>query len=349
MPALEKTILVLSPYFCLSRTVRALVDCTRFTDRFFANIRNENYSLNRVFDYDTPGAWDKTQTIKTVKRMMAKNNPIITRMPREVKGQLFDLQLMPAGKGQLEKKAGLDKDKYGGYNKLTGAFYIVVEHTEKSKRIHTIEPVFLYQQQLYEKDPMAYCTGILHLKEPRIICREIRADALLEIDGSRLYISGRTGNYYVCEHSYQLALSAETEKRIKALAKYAERCAARRQELPVTMYDGITSEGNAEMYQLFLNKLNAPVYGRLLGNMRNDLINSHHSFLEKSVYEQSMILLEILKAFRCNAQNSNLTALCGKGTVGRVMISKKLDSYSHAFLIHQSPTGLYEIRENLLG
>ncbi len=324
------------------------VYCTRFTDRFFSNIKNENYSLNRVFDFDVTGAWDKTETIKTVKKVMSKNNPIITRMPREVKGQLFDLQLMPAGKGQLSKKYGLDKEKYGGYNKLTGAFYFVAEHTEKNKRIHTIEPVFLYKQNYYKENPEAYCKNILGLKDPKVICDEIRADALLEIDGSRLYISGRTGNYYVCEHSYQLSLGSEAEKMIKALSKYAERCTAKRQALAITEHDGITLENNLRLYQMFLSKLKAPVYQKLLSNMEKDLQQNYNTFQNRSVYEQSMILLEILKAFRCNAQNTNLTVLCGKGTVGRVLISKKIDSYNSAYLIHQSPTGLYEIRENLL-
>lgn len=321
---------------------------TRFTKRFFANILHENYSLNRVFEYDVAGAWDKTETIKTVKRMMAKNNPIITRMPREVKGQLFDLQLMPASSGQLEKKRGLDINRYGGYNKLTGAFYFVAEHTEKKKRIHTIEPVYLYQQDLYKKNPKAYCKEVLHLEEPRIICREIRADSLLEIDGSRLYISGRTGNYYVCEHAYQLALGQDMEKMIKDLGKYVERCTARRQELPITDHDGITTEGNGKLYEAFLEKLKTSTYHRLLANMEKDLIGSRDAFYTKSLHDQALILLEILKAFRSNAQNANLSDLCGKGTVGRVLISKKLDGYASAFLVHQSPAGLYEYRENLL-
>lgn len=324
------------------------VYCTRFTDRFFANIENENYSLNRVFEYDVPGAWDRKETIKTVKHFMAKNNPIVTRMPREVKGQLFDLLLMPAGKGQLPRKEGMDIAKYGGYNKLTGSYYFAVEHTEKKKRVRTIEPVYLYCQKLYEKDPLRYCTEILQLQDPRIICGEIRADALLEIDGSRLYISGRTGSYYVCEHAFQLAIDSERERYIRNIAKYAERCASRRTELPITEYDGISAEKNADLYAFFLSKLQTAVYQKLLSNMKKDLEANQQSFLEKSLYEQVLLLLEILKPFRCNAQYANLSALCGKGTVGRVQIHKKLSIAASASLIHQSVTGLYERREDLL-
>ncbi len=321
---------------------------TRFTKRFFDRIRSENYSLNRVFEFNVRGAWTVGETIKTVRKTMAKNNPIITRMPREVKGQLFDLQLMPAGKGQLEKKTGLSVERYGGYNKLTGAYYFAVEHSDKKKRVRTIEPVYLYKQALYEKDPVEYCESVLQLREPRIVCGEIRADALLEIDGSRLYISGRTGNYYVCEHAYQLAIDEKREKYVRDLQKYAERCAARRAELPVTERDGISREGNEAMYSFFQDKLKANVYHKLLGNMEKDLRNSRDAFSAKSTGEQARILLEILKAFRCNAQNANLSELCGKGTVGRVLVSKKLDGCLSAAVIHQSVTGLFEVREDLL-
>ena len=324
------------------------VYCTRFTDHFFNNIRNEKYSLNKVFAYDVPGAWEKEETIKTVKKVMAKNNPIVTRMPREVKGQLFDLQLMPAGKGQLEKKQSLAIGRYGGYNKITGSYYFAVEHTVKGKRVRTIEPVYHYVSKQYQADPMAYAKTVLGLNEPFIVCREIRADALLELDGNRMYLSGRTGDNYVYEHSYQLSIDSGRETYIKALAKYAERCAARREALAVTAFDGITAEKNIDLYRFFLEKMNSGVYSRLLKNMRKDLEDNKESFEAKSLYEQAMLLLEILKPFRCNPQNANLKELCGKGTVGRITMNKRIDGMKSAHLIHQSVTGLFEVRENLL-
>ena len=324
------------------------VYCTRFTDRFFENIRSENYSLNRVFSFDVPGAWKTGDTIRTVKKVMSKNNPIVTRMPREVRGQLFDIQLVPAGKGQMEKKRGMEIDRYGGYNKITGSYYFVVEHTLKKKRVRSIEPVYLYAEKLFRADPLAYAVYVLGLVEPRLICREIRADALLELDGNRMYISGRTGDSYVCEHAYQFAVDPEREKYIRTLARYAERCAAKREALPITSFDGITAKENTALYDYFIERMSGGVYGRLLKNMRKDLEENRMTFAAKTPYEQVLILLEILKPFRSNAQNANLKELCGKGTVGRVVVNKKLDTFDGAFLIHQSVTGLYEVREDLL-
>ena len=325
------------------------VYCTKFTDRFFANIHRENYSLNRVFEYDVPKAWDREQTIKTVKKYMSKNNPIITRMPRIVKGQLFKLQLKPKGKGQLEKKTGLPINKYGGYNEIVGTYFCVIEHTEKKKRVRTIEPIYLYKKNLYESNPTAYAKDVLGLADPVVICRRIQIDELLELDGLRMYLTARaSGNRVKLEHTYQLAIDYAMTKYIRCLTKYLERCNARRTELPITVYDGITAEENSQLYDIFIEKLHTPCYGALFEAMCNDMQQYRSRFIQMSLYDQASLLMEILKAFKCNAQKPVFTKLCGKGEVGSILKNKNITQLSSAYLIHQSVTGLYEIRENLL-
>lgn len=58
--------------------------------------------------------------------------------------------------------------------------------------------------------------------------------------------------------------------------------------------------------------------------------------------------MEVLKAFKCDAQSSNLKDLCGKGSVGTILKNASLQGVQSAYLIHQSPTGLYEYRTDLL-
>ena len=321
---------------------------TKFTSRFFANIQNENYSLNKVFEFPVKGAWDCDKSFGIVRKTMLKNNVLVTRMPKEVKGALYDLQIKPAGKGQLEKKKGLSIEKYGGYNKISGAYFCAVEHTEKKKRIRTIEPVYIYKKELFESDPEKYCRNILGLSEPRIIASKIRIDALLELDGKRINISSRTGNNIIYKHSYQLAVGYEWEKYIKELQKYAERCAARKAELPITEHDGISAGKNEELYDLFSDKCNTHVYADFFKNMRADIVANREKFTEMSMLEQVQILLEILKAFKCNAQTSDLTKLCGKGVTGRIQKSKKISGFTSAYIINQSVTGLYETKTDLL-
>lgn len=306
------------------------------------------YNLKTIFEQDTLGAWRANDTIKTVKATMAKNNILVTRMPKEVKGALFDLQLMPAKKGQLEKKAGMSIEKYGGYNKLTGAYFFVAEYTEKKKRVRSIQPVYLYQKTLYEKNPLAYCEQVLKLEKPRIVCRRILTDSLLELDGQRLLVSGRTGSRILCKHTYQLAVDGRREKYIKALSKYVERCAIKKAELLVTAYDGLSSEGNLDLYDWFLEKSRQKVYADLLKSMRADMETHRNKFASMAILGQAKLLLEILKSFQCNSRWTSFTDLCGKGTVALITKGMNLTSYKSAYLINQSVTGVYENKVNLL-
>lgn len=324
------------------------VYCTKFTDRFFANIHKENYSLSRVFEFNTPRAWNKDTSIAIVKRHMAKNNVLVTRMPYERNGKLFEVTIQSAGKRPLSKKQGLPTQKYGGYNSLTGSYFAVVEYTEKKKRIRALQPVYLYKAELYEKDPVAYCKEVFDLQDPKIIAPKIRIDALLDLDGSRLLVSGRTENRILCKHTYQLALAYADEVYLRNVGKYVERCNAKKTELPVTKHDGITAERNMELYDLFTAKCDAKVYAPLLGGIKNYLVAYRDKFSQMSMHTQGKLLLEILKAFRCNAQTPNFTELCGTGNVGAIKRNMNISKLKTAYLINQSVTGLYETKVDLL-
>ncbi len=322
---------------------------TKFTSDFFRNIRNEVYSLNKVFSYDTRGAWQADGTsIATVKKYMSKNNITVTRMPKESKGKLFDVQTMSAGKGQMPIKNGLSIDKYGGYNNVYGAYLCVVEHTQKGKRVRTIESVMIYNKDLYEREPLRYCEEVLCLSEPRIIADKIRFDMLWEIDGSKLYITGRSGYQYSFKHSYELAVDKEHELYIKRIGKYIDRCAAAKKALDITKFDFVTADKNLELYDWFFDKMNAAVYAKLFKSMISDLEKSRAVFEGLDEYTQCKLLLEILKAFKCDRQTSDLSELCGKKNAGVLTINKNITKRTSAYVINQSPAGMYEYKTDLL-
>lgn len=322
---------------------------TKFTEAFFKNIHNEEYSLNRVFDFDVLSAWKKDGTsISTVKKYMRKNNILVTRMPKEGKGALFDLNILTAGKGQWPVKNGKDINKYGGYNNVSGAYSIVVEHTEKKKRIRTIEPVMICDKELYEKDPIKYCAESLRLVDPVIIVKKVRFDMLWELDGSKVYITGRTGKQLVCKHSYELVADGEHEQYIKRIGKYTERCNKAKKELEITVFDDIDYERNVELYDWFIQKLNAVVYVKLLKNVLSALTENREKFCNMTLNAQCRLLLEILKVFKCDRQTANLLELSGTKNAGVILKNKKLTNLKSAYLIYQSPTGLYEYKTDLL-
>lgn len=325
---------------------------TKFTEKFFRNIGSENYSLNKVFEYDTPGAWDKLESKKTVKKFIEKNNILFTRMPYEQKGKLFDLNILPAsnGKDRLPVKEGKPVEKYGGYKNMYGAYFAVVEHTEKKKRIRSIEPVYIYKKELYEKDPVRYCEEILELKDPVIISSKIRMNALLELDGKRINITGRQngGDVIVYKHSYQLAIDKEREQYIKNINKYIARCSASNCELPVTVHDGISKEKSCELFDWFCQKLKAKAYFSLFHKVLVGIEGEKEKFMNFSEFEQCKLLVEILKLFKCDRQLSNLKAIGCSASSGVISTNKKISGMESAYLINQSATGLYEAKVDLL-
>lgn len=329
------------------------VYCTRFTDRFFANIHSENYSLNRVFDRDVPGAWKVNETIKTVKKIMAKNNPIITRAPREVKGKLFDLQPVSKAEAKIPRKQGLSVEKYGGYTGRYAAFFIVVEHQKGKHRIRTIEPVYLYAKDLFETEPQEYCRRELGLEDPDIIVPIVRIDSLLELDGNRLFLTGGSDSQGdgrdVYDISSQLVIDYEGQMLIKAIFKFLDRAEEGKKELTPSFWDGISEEKLKKLYGWFILKLEAPVYRDLFSQEKEMLEQNREQFEKLSSIAKCRILKQIVLMLQCNAVIPNFTELCGKKTGKRIRKNCRLSGLSSAVLIHQSVTGLFEVREDLLG
>ena len=320
---------------------------TKFTKKFFLNIQKETYSLNQVFAFDVPGAWKKDETLQTVKAQMAKNNILFTRMAFEQRGGFFDQQIMPAGKGQLPIRQGLDINRYGGYNKVAGAYFCVVEHTEKGKRKRSIKPVYIYAKSLYERDPIAYCAEVLDLTEPRVILPKLLTGALVSVDGKRLFITGRQNNSLLCKHAYQLAVDDLTAQYVKTVGKFVDRRGQDPHAVP-TVFDLVTAEKNLALYDFFLRKFDAPVYRELLKTVAGYVRDGRDAFIAMEPVAQCKTLLEILKAFKCDRQLCDFSELCGKGRVGALLINADIQGNKSFYLIDQSVTGLYEYRRDLL-
>lgn len=343
---------------------------TKFTENFFKHImeKQDDYSLNRVFEFNTPGAWvaptreenfnyNRKQnkealsgTIETIYKYAVKNTPIVTFMPTQQKGELYDTQLVGKNKGQLPVKKNLPIEKYGGYNKVTGTYFFLVEHTEIKKRVRTILPVYLYALKEYENNPVDYCVTNFGLVDPVIILNKILFNSLFEIDGSRLILTSRSngGDYIVYKHTYELTIDDKRALYLKKIQKFIDRNAGMKVEPTVTVYDGLTIDDNIKLYEWFVEKINSNVYKNVFGKTVKYLNDNRNQFVELSIYCQSKILLEILKLFVCDRRISNLNELCKKSQVGTIMRSSELTKFKTAFLINQSVTGLYETKIDLL-
>jgi CRISPR-associated endonuclease Csn1 len=255
---------------------------------------------------------------------------------------------MPKGKGQLPTKKGMDIKKYGGYNKISGAYFCVVEHTIKNKRVRSILPVYTYKVKEYEKNPLEYCVKTLELSDPVIIVNKILNNTLLELNENKVMITGRTGKQVIFKHSYEFAIDNVHATYLKNLSKYVDRCSIEKKELPMKYISGISKEQNENLYDWYIERLTMPVYQNIFSNIQKDLRDNRDKFFKLDDLSQSKLLLEVLKAFKCDRQCPDFKALNGKGKVGEIKYNSAISSMNSANIINQSVTGIFEVRQDLL-
>ena len=324
------------------------------------------YNLKKMFtsEYDIVGngetAWKTGEngTIVTVKRMMQKNNILVTRRNYQVKGGFFDQQLMKKGKGQVAIKssdnrlAGQDGiEKYGGYNKATGSYFMLVaSEDKKGNEQRTIEYVPLYLCSQIEKSHEAaiqYLVQDRELKHPRILLSKIKIDTLFKVDGFYMWLSGRTGGQLIFKGANQLLMQKEEEQILKKVLKYAARYKENKNAF-LTAYDGLESEQLVQLYDTFLSKLQNAVYKVRLGAQGETLQNKREIFLQLTMEEQCLVLAEILHLFQCQSGAANLKLIGGPGSAGLLKINNNISGYEEISIINQSPTGIYEQEIDLL-
>lgn len=316
------------------------------------------YSLNCMFDFDVMRngevAWRAGDegTIATVRHTMRKNNILVTRYAHEVTGKLFDQLPVGKGGGQAMLKSSdprMITQNYGGYNKLTGAYFCLVEHTEKKKRVRSVESVLLMHKGFFEANPVAYCEKVLELKDPKVLIKKIMINSLVSFDGFRMHVASRTGPQIVCRNANQLVLSVIDSEYVKQVAKYLAHCREAKKALPISSFDGISQEQNEKLFNTMLEKMKVRPYCVKLSGMEAKIRNKTENYTKLSLPEQCSVLMQMLNLFGSTAALSDLSLLGEGGQCGRVQFNQNLKAGADAKLIHQSVTGVFEKEIDLLG
>ncbi|MBR5318112.1 MAG: type II CRISPR RNA-guided endonuclease Cas9 [Peptococcaceae bacterium] len=324
------------------------------------------YNLKKMFtsEYDIVSngeiAWKAGAdgTIGTVKRMMQKNNILVTRRSYQVKGGFFDQMLMKKGKGQVAIKASDNRlagqqgiDKYGGYNKATGSYFMLVASEDKKEnQMRTIEYVPLYLCGQIEESieaALRYLRDDRGLINPRILLPKIKIDTLFKVDGFYMWLSGRTGDRLVFKGANQLLLPKDVEKTLKKVLKYADRYKENK-NVTLTAYDGLEQVQLVELYDAFLYKLQNSIYKVRLGAQGETLQKKRDAFLKLTMEEQCLVLAEILHLFQCQSGAANLKLIGGPGNAGILVLGNNVLKFNQFSIINQSPTGIYEQEIDLL-
>ena len=332
---------------------------TKFTNNPKKFIKsNNNYDINTIYNHDILNegevVWKGgiTGSIATVKKTMKKNNILFTRYARENKGKLFDQMPVKAGKGQMPLKMSDDRlrnqERYGGYNRPSGAYFFLVEHEDKNKnRIRSIEYVPIYMAKKFLKSTkiqQEYCIDKLGLKKCRILIPKIKINTLFEVDGFRMHLTGRTANRLLFKGAMPLILGEDQQNYFKKICKIYKQ----NQNFKVCERDGITREKNIILYDTLLSKLEKTKYKVRLSAPMEILKQGRDRFLKLSLEQQSGVLYQELYLFSCNVGTADLSLVGGPRYSGKMVISNKITNYTDVKIIHQSITGIFENEVDLL-
>ena len=294
-------------------------------------------------------------TMEIVEQTMKKNNILVTRRIYEVKGGLFDQQIMKKGKGQIPIKGGDERlkniYKYGGYNKASGAYFMLVKSLDKkNNEQRTLEflPIYMkdYVEQSEEK-AQEYLVTNRKLKNPEIILPKVKIDTLFKVDGFYMWLSGRTKNQLKFKCANQLILSEEDVKILKKVIKFINR-KKENKDIVLNDYDGITEEDAGNLYETFIRKLKDSIYKKRLALQGETLENKRKEFEALSLEDKCIVLGEILHLFQCQSGAANLKLIGGPASAGILVMNNNISKCNQISIITQSPTGIFEKEIDLL-
>ena len=292
-------------------------------------------------------------TMGTVRKWMRKNNILFTRMPLEGKGGLFDQNIMKKGKGQVPLKGDSpisNIEKYGGYNKASIAYMMLVQAEEKGKPVYLLEsiPNYVKNKLTSDKERQEYCVRTWTVqgskyRNPQILIPKVRIQSLFEIDGFKAHISGKTDDRFVMRNAQELCMDNALAGVLKNVLKFIHRKTVQK-DAAITEYDGFSDDNTLALYDFFVDKLSSSIYGKKFATQADFLRQSKDKFMNLPLEERCEVLGSILHLFQCNAVLSDFHLLGGSRQAGRIYLKKNIKAQDHVYLIEQSVTGFFEKR-----
>lgn len=335
-----------------------------FIKQYQKNREKNEYHMYRLFDFDVirngEVAWNTkdNQSLRIVKNVMQKQTPLITRMNYEEHGGLADQTIYSAKEAEKANEVGYlpikasderlnQMSRYGGFKKYTGAYFFLVEHEKKGKKIRSLEAMPLYLKDILDSDEKieAYCRNNLGYTNPSLRVRKIKMYSLIKVDGYYLYLTGRTGNQLFVSNAVELSLSYENIAFIKKIKAYAD---SGKMDDEWLKKNGINSESNIDLYNMLCEKHCSSVYSKRPNPVGEKLKDKKDHFLKLNLKDQIYVLLQILQLSKLSNTGADLTKMGESKKMGIMLLNKKISDKSEFKLIHQSPAGLYEQTVDLL-
>lgn len=343
---------------------------TKFTQNPLMYIKkldldDERYHMDKLFEYSVKRngevAWigkkskkenDETHSIITVKDMVSKTSPIVTKKSYEYHGEFWDETIIKSeavkSKGYVPLKTQ-DKirnniSNYGGKTSIKGSDFFLVESTKGKKRIRTIEyiPLYLKNKLKTKQQLKEYAQDTLGLIDPTIRLKSIKKYSLLNVDGALVYLTGRTGDNLSLSNAKELYLDFNQQNHIRNLSKFLE------SGFLTSISEEEFRKNNEKLYKS-LEEKHSKIFNNRPNPIGERLGKFYEAFKKLSLFDQAGVLMQILKATSTNEKtSSDLRKIGGTATTGAMKIPKNITSKTKVILINQSPSGLFENEIDLL-
>ena len=342
----------------------------------------DNYSINLISLYSlTPymvgerKIWDGVNSLETVWKTVHKNAVHYTIYPFSRKGGLFKQNPLKKNADLTPLKNNgeiyLDPKKYGGYNKPTATFFVLVKYYFGKKSDVMLMPVDLAIAEKYKSDSQfrfdyakSQIQKMLNKSNKSKIIeidrvefplgnRIIKINTMLEIDGYRMVVASKYDNSYLyLSPLTSLNVNSKWEFYCKKLENFSERKNSNPNMIYSEKFDYINSKDNEMLYDILVSKLSNTVHSnRPLDSKKtvNELEKNKNKFMELNIFDQTDFLLKMFGLF--NRKTSVKLAPVASETRTKISyyLSNWKKSYSDVRIIDTTASGLFEHRScNLL-
>lgn len=315
--------------------------------------------------------WKGWKDVERIQKICYQNSPVISIMPYVNRNGAFydetiykkknDGEKFKAAFALKEKGPMSSIEKYGGFNSVNNAYFMVVESVDNKGRIKkTIECVPIIVEYKYRNDPdkkqkiIKFIEETNNIKITRVIKDELKFRSVLKINGGLYMLTAKTGDSFKVLKLNQWYISNSDTGYIKILEKYknmpqvAKECLKEDGERlivsPAVKENSrpqiITRTQNVELYDLIINQLSKKIYD--LSSIKaivSNLKDKRDLFIALSIPNQTEVLLNLVK-YVGGGYLADLKLLGGTEHMGTTRISKDITDLN-IYLIEQSVTGLY--------
>lgn len=291
--------------------------------------------------YPEVKGWNFAESLKIISDTMKRNDVIWTRMNYIRSGEISKATILGRGGSdgmlQIKHSSRLSVEKYGGYNKVQGTFFALIEERNNAGQV---QRRIISIPLISANDPEKFI--LKKYKNAQVILPVIKYQSLLILGGFPMHLSGKTSSNLSFYPARQCYFSGEMSKNVKQIVSLANKIKSNK-NYSANSKDEVSNELNQLVYDYIAKRMELLKQMPILGNRINDLQDARANFESLDTAEQVNILVELLKVLSCNATTGDLSKIMsGASQLGKGICSANISNYSAALLINQSPTGLYE-------